>query len=822
MKTTHFILRASPLAALSFAFLTPFASAQVETIIEMGAEWRYLDTITNAPAGQAPPTIGGVSDWRAINYNAAAPGSGWKVGSGFFGFGDTLTPTYGTTLLFGGDPANKNITTYFWKKFQLPAGAVFGQTYNQLQLGIKRDDGLVVYINGQEIRRDNLPGRPAPITQATLATSAVDDANEGRIFETSHDASVLNPPGQDNIIAVELHQVSIGSSDLRFDLFLNIADSPPCFGVAKPGISVGFNYDGTEGDEDIVHRRINLEEPIPPDTFESQDTEMNWKINLSQIGGQVLIGDVDPITGKTLPSNAMGLFGDKFIWDSEAIDTRGFTGLRALLNFQTVAQTPNTWAATENFEVILRTSTDGIIYRDVPWFFISSTGGSQFIDYTDLVAENAVKKAIAPVSEASPPNTGAANWRKLAFDDAAWRTSVQGKGAGFDAFPGTPPSFLEHIDPNLDFKTEVYTTKVGIYMRCRFPAVPNLSTFTHLQLLAKYNDGFVAFLNDQEIFRKKVAGTGAVPFNTTANDINTKFVSVVLETFDVSTHIGKLLTNQENVLAIHFMNSGTTSSTMLMWPLLKIGQSAGPPPPKLSDLDDGDIATYRTFDSSAYSQGGLSLIPDGTQSLRIRINANIESFDRVYYLDDIKVLGIPTNVHTYDAYALGKMPAPTYTDANRAADADADGDSIPNLAEYAFGTDPTIPALVVGSGATAEPIEPEVWIDQAGFVLCRFRLPGGTIEEGSEPGIGYSIGDINVRPQIWFGGDEGWQDRVTGVNYFEQDGNVTEASDGAPVVTVKSIQPLRDLNDTLFVRVRVGQRHPSYLGGVLASQACDF
>ena len=79
-----------------------------------------------------------------------------------------------TVVSYGGDPASKHYTTYFRHTFEVSdPGAVAA-----VDLGVIRDDGVVVYVNGVEVLRDNLPS--GPIIRSTRALTAVDGARGGR------------------------------------------------------------------------------------------------------------------------------------------------------------------------------------------------------------------------------------------------------------------------------------------------------------------------------------------------------------------------------------------------------------------------------------------------------------------------------------------------------------------------------------------------------------------------------------------------------------------------------------------------------------------
>jgi hypothetical protein len=97
---------------------------------------------------------------------------------------------------------------------------------------VRRDDGVVVYINGTEVHRDNMP--TGTITYQTVAPLNMDAQDELTYFPAPPIPSSVLVPGT-NVIAVELHQKSGGSSDISFDLELSASISvlPPVI-VVQP------------------------------------------------------------------------------------------------------------------------------------------------------------------------------------------------------------------------------------------------------------------------------------------------------------------------------------------------------------------------------------------------------------------------------------------------------------------------------------------------------------------------------------------------------------------------------------------------------------
>ncbi len=83
-----------------------------------------------------------------------------------------------------------------------------------------RDDGALVYINGVEVARSNMPS--GNITYTTAASSSVAGSDEDKFFRYYVPVSVLTT-GQ-NLIAAEVHQRSHSSSDVSFDLALKFTE----------------------------------------------------------------------------------------------------------------------------------------------------------------------------------------------------------------------------------------------------------------------------------------------------------------------------------------------------------------------------------------------------------------------------------------------------------------------------------------------------------------------------------------------------------------------------------------------------------------------
>lgn len=180
------------------------------TLVATGSVWRYLDTGA-VPAG----------DWKGLAYDD----SGWKSGPARLGYG---VGGEATTVSFGPDASNRYVATWFRHCFTVSdASAV-----DHLVFRLRRDDGLVVYLNGSEVFRENLP--VGTIQPTTTALADVLPAEELVYFKRLIPSSTLLTGT--NILAVELHQSRTNSTDLSFDLELSgLTEDPQTF---RPGLSV--------------------------------------------------------------------------------------------------------------------------------------------------------------------------------------------------------------------------------------------------------------------------------------------------------------------------------------------------------------------------------------------------------------------------------------------------------------------------------------------------------------------------------------------------------------------------------------------------------
>ncbi|MFZ8836522.1 MAG: CotH kinase family protein [Flavobacteriales bacterium] len=160
-----------------------------------GSAWKYNDSGNDL--GTA---------WRLPDYDDTS----WAAGNAELGYGDGDETT---VVSYGGDPDNKFTTTYFRHSFD-PGVSETTEVTAFFQL--RRDDGAVVYLNGEEVFRSNMPD--GDIAFDTFSVDFAGGAAESNWNEYTLPIAVV--PG-DNVLAVEIHQFSLNSSDISFDLMLS-------------------------------------------------------------------------------------------------------------------------------------------------------------------------------------------------------------------------------------------------------------------------------------------------------------------------------------------------------------------------------------------------------------------------------------------------------------------------------------------------------------------------------------------------------------------------------------------------------------------------
>ena len=162
------------------------SSGSLVQIFGMDDTWKYYD------GGEAPST------WQSTSFSDTS----WKSGAAPLGY---KMNGVNTTVSYGNNSQQKNPTTYFRKNFTLNAAPTSQDVF---QLNYQLDDGCVVWVNGQEAGRVNM--HQGTVNYDTFSQSYAEDTPLTGTLD-------LNPSlfkKGNNVIAVEVHNISYTSSDL--------------------------------------------------------------------------------------------------------------------------------------------------------------------------------------------------------------------------------------------------------------------------------------------------------------------------------------------------------------------------------------------------------------------------------------------------------------------------------------------------------------------------------------------------------------------------------------------------------------------------------
>ncbi len=192
------------------------ASAQTTLVGITNQTWRYFDTTGGDP---------GVG-WQNVGFDDNA----WLSGRGLFG-NDTGYP-YPFVSTFAGPSGGGPLVSFFRTTFNwvgTPTGVVFTMT-NYF------DDGVVIYLNGTELTRYNMPAGPAD--QNTLAPGTLTEPVV-RVHQIALDTLTnlaANPlVAGNNVLAASVHNNAAGSSDSVFGLSVVASQTiAPCTDGIQP------------------------------------------------------------------------------------------------------------------------------------------------------------------------------------------------------------------------------------------------------------------------------------------------------------------------------------------------------------------------------------------------------------------------------------------------------------------------------------------------------------------------------------------------------------------------------------------------------------
>ncbi|MCQ2112075.1 MAG: CotH kinase family protein [Bacteroidaceae bacterium] len=190
-------VKAEAPAGYEFAGWYIQGASKETTIFPMDDTWKYYDQ----------GSLDG-KNWQTETYYDTS----WKSGKAALGYAGDYT--INTTISYGSDGNNKRPTYYFRKKFTISDNF---RDANTVTLNYNVDDGFIIYVNGKEAGRYLMPS--GTVSYNSYA-STYNQQPEGSM---TLDKSLFRVGS--NVIAVEVHNNSATSSDIRWNASLTFTSN---------------------------------------------------------------------------------------------------------------------------------------------------------------------------------------------------------------------------------------------------------------------------------------------------------------------------------------------------------------------------------------------------------------------------------------------------------------------------------------------------------------------------------------------------------------------------------------------------------------------
>lgn len=283
----------------------------------------------------------------------------------------------------------------------------------------------------------------------------------------------------------------------------------------------------------------------------------NTSGNSGDLDGWFLTDDPTNLTKWRIPATAISAGGYVVIFASSKDRSDPASELHTNFRLSSTAGSylalvqPNGTTAASEF------SSYPFQYSDFSYGF----GAGELVPETYL-EEGAMATMLVP----SGPLPG---WNELGFDDSSWTTSTT--GLGYDNPGGDYEPFFGNSADALALRTAMRDVNSSAYFRIPFD-VPIRAGIQNFVLNARWEDGFVAFLNGVEVHRERAPQTLVWNSSTEPGTSRNEAAAVLLDAFSIDP---SALVQGANVLAVQAMSNSAGSSDLLFSPTLTAVRSIG-------------------------------------------------------------------------------------------------------------------------------------------------------------------------------------------------------------------------------------------------------
>lgn len=568
-------------------FTTKFFISETMLVIS-GQYWRYLK-------GTSQPHPG----WRLLRFDD----SDWLRGPTGIGFGDGDDRTVLTDMRRINDdpetPENESqpgyLSVYLRHRFTLDAESL--ASIDDLILRVDYDDGFKAYLNGIEVARANLPAGIVPFDAR---------ATRGREAGTPEDFDISEYKDQlqtgDNLLAIQVHNQSYTNGDLSM--------IPELIGRRILPGSPQRVIRGIDELQQLVHVRGVYSrrqlQAVLAEFWENHfttdydkvadylDALTNSDATDAMPQARAEAAQIELQEYQFFYDNALGNFGDLLLFSATSPSM-----LIYLDNVLNVKGSANENYAREILELFAFGVDNRYTQRDIEQLARCFTGWTVCKVPADQ-AQSFPQSALLPPAdcevqsedtvlidlgtgwkffkgtrEPSPAADGGPSdaWAAADFDDSKWFRGSTGFGYG----DGDDATVLSDMRGNY----------LSVYLRRRF-LLEDPDQLQNPILEIAYDDGFVAYLNGDEIGRSaNMDGLGSPPAcdadATPNHEVTAAPARISLKPFK------NLLKPGENVLAIQVHNGTLNSSDLSILPRL-IDRRILP-----GNIENGDLNGIWTF-----------------------------------------------------------------------------------------------------------------------------------------------------------------------------------------------------------------------------------
>ncbi len=251
----------TPQGTVSLPAAYAYMPGDVRAFVSEGELWDYF------VGAAAPP-----ADWTSLAFD---PGAwDWDRGPTGIGYGDEDDATDVSEMI------DAYVTVYARREWLVTADV---SAIDYLMLRVRYDDGYVAYLNGEEIARSNLQGAPPDVNEFAEPQHEI-TGGPGE-FDEEIDLMPVRHflRSGENVLALEVHNATIDSSDLSLSAELVYALSGPVeegpeIAVAPLSLDFGDILEGTSDAREITIENVGTADLAVTDVALAAGTSADFAI----------------------------------------------------------------------------------------------------------------------------------------------------------------------------------------------------------------------------------------------------------------------------------------------------------------------------------------------------------------------------------------------------------------------------------------------------------------------------------------------------------------------------------------------------------------